>query len=444
MRVARKGVALMCVVAGATALSACGSDDNESTGTGASAASTQTTAAADGAAAGKLDAASIALGVQYTGGKAGKADASLKPISIGFVTQKGGTPSFPEQEAAADATVEFINEHAGGIDGHPVKLEKCFIQSEEDGQRCGAELVDKGVPVIHMALAIIGNASLYKTVAGKVPVLVGSTSTGPDSASKGVYSFSGGGPAVIYAMAQDVKELGAKNTALVSVGNPGGKFTMEKIAVPALDQLGVKHSKTVYYADDATTPDIVSSIQNAGGTSADVIFLDPSGPQQCTSTWDAMKQLGIKVPVVTTPICNADSFVEHTGDGPADWRLWGFDENPRVTGDPEVKLYNEIMDQYGKTEFKYVGFAPSSTRDILSLAKFGNELGADGYTPAAIENAIKTFKGPAFMVDGTQRCSDPLTKETPSVCGTTSIGSTFKDGAWVSLGATPNKFGATG
>jgi hypothetical protein len=48
------------------------------------------------------------------------------------------------------------------------------------------------------------------------------------------------------------------------------------------------------------------------------------------------------------------------------------------------------------------------------------------------------------MVDGTQRCSDPLTKETPSVCGTTSIGSTFKDGAWVSLGATPNKFGATG
>jgi hypothetical protein len=92
---------------------------------------------------------------------------------------------------------------------------------------------------------------------------------------------------------------------------------MEKIAVPALAQLGVKHSKAVYYADDAITPDIVSSIQNAGGTSADVIFLDLSGPQQCTSTWDAMKQLGIKVPVVTTPICNADSFVEHTGDAPA-------------------------------------------------------------------------------------------------------------------------------
>jgi hypothetical protein len=62
-----------------------------------------------------------------------------------------------------------------------------------------------------------------------------------------------------------------------------------------------------------------------------------------------------------------------------------------VTGDPEVKLYNENMDQYGKTEFKYVGFAPSSTRDILSLAKFGNEPRRPSRTPSRRSRARRSW-----------------------------------------------------
>lgn len=440
MRFCRVGSLTAVCVATALALGACGDDDEDESASGSTAGGGTAAETAEGGIA----ESTIEIGLEYSGGEAGEADSSLEPISVGFVTMKGGTPSFPEQEAAGDATVEFINEHLGGIDGHPVTLEKCFIQAEEDGQRCGAELLGKDVPIVHQALSIIGNASLYRTINREVPVLVGTTSTGEDSASAGVYSFTGGGPAVIFAMAKDTENLGANSTALVSVGNAGGRFTMEEIAVPALDQLGVEHGKTVYYDDDATTPDIVSATQAAGGQSADVIFVDPSGPQHCVSQYDANRQLGIDEPVVTTPICNAPVFVDETGAGPEGWRIWGFGENPRIEGNPEVDAYNNIMEAYGQADYRFVGFAPSTVRDLLAIAKFGNELGADSITPDSLEEAILDFEGPAFMAPGPQSCDDPLDPATQSICGREAVGSVFENGEWKSLGSITNEITSAG
>jgi branched-chain amino acid transport system substrate-binding protein len=424
-----KGLALACV-ASSVVVAACGSSSNKdsggSTASSTVAASPKSNAAATGGAPSK---SSIDYALQYTSGKAGKADPSKPPVKIGFTTMIGGTPSFPEQVDAANATTKFINEQLGGIAGHPLQLDTCYIQSEEDGQKCGAQFLSDGVPVVNQALAVIGNASLYKTLVPKVPVLVGTTSTGPDSTTQSIYSYTGGGPAVIYAMSKDAKNIGLKNLALVSVGNPGGKFTMEKIAVPALDKLGVKHSKTVYYTDTATTPDIVSALQAAGGSKADGVFFDPSGPQQCTSLFNALKQLGLKITVLSTPICNAPSFIDQTGGGPDKWRFWGFNANPRVTSDPEVKVYNDIMDTYGGSKSKYIGFASSTTRDLLTLAKFGNQLGGT-LTPDSVRKQILSFSGPAFMIPGQMNCQNPPSKDTVSICGAISVGSTYENGQW--------------
>jgi branched-chain amino acid transport system substrate-binding protein len=331
--------------------------------------------------------------------------------------------------AAATATAEFINQKLGGIAGHPLQLDKCYMQSEEDGLKCGAQFLSDGDVVVDQALAVIGNASLYKTLVPKVPALSGTTSTGPDSTTKGVYSFTGGGPAVIYAMSKDARNQGLKNLALLSVGNPGGKFTMESIAVPALDKLAVKHSKTVYYSDTATTPDIVSALQAAGGSNADGVFFDPSGPQQCTSLFDALKQLGLSIPVISTPICNAPSFIDQTGGGPSKWRFWGFNSNPRVTSDPQVAVYNDIMDSYDQSSSKFIGFASSTTRDLLTIAKLGNALGGN-VTPAEMTKQILAFRGPAFMIPGSMNCAHPPSTATISVCGAVSVGSTYENGAW--------------
>jgi branched-chain amino acid transport system substrate-binding protein len=65
---------------------------------------------------------------QFVGGS-GKADASLSPVTIGWVNMQGGPPSqtFAGATRAAEATVKFINTELGGVHGHPVQLSTCFI-----------------------------------------------------------------------------------------------------------------------------------------------------------------------------------------------------------------------------------------------------------------------------------------------------------------------------
>src|SRR5262245_49776563 len=75
----------------------------------------------------------------YVGGK-GKANASLSPVTIGWINGQGGpvTRDFPQGTRVVEAAVKMINAELGGVHGHPVKLSECFIaQAEEEGVRCG-------------------------------------------------------------------------------------------------------------------------------------------------------------------------------------------------------------------------------------------------------------------------------------------------------------------
>ncbi|MFM8649594.1 MAG: hypothetical protein ACKODY_07490, partial [Actinomycetota bacterium] len=82
---------------------------------------------------------SIDQGLAYTGGPGGVA--SGDPILIGYVNQEGGTPAFPEASVGIDAAVWFINNFLGGVGGRPIELVKCFVTKEEDGLKCGQEML---------------------------------------------------------------------------------------------------------------------------------------------------------------------------------------------------------------------------------------------------------------------------------------------------------------
>src|SRR5512146_1236513 len=127
-----------CLVAGATACSSgsgsASSPPATSPAPGSATASTGPASAAAASAtpssAGSDTAAAFAGSVtnyrQFTGGS-GKANASLSPVTIGWVNEQGGPPSqtFPQATLAAQATVKFINAELGGVHGHPVQLSTC-------------------------------------------------------------------------------------------------------------------------------------------------------------------------------------------------------------------------------------------------------------------------------------------------------------------------------
>jgi branched-chain amino acid transport system substrate-binding protein len=436
MRSVRFALAAACA-ATALAVTACGSDDNSTGTSAASGTAATTTAAGSGSApasASGITEETKAFVAQYTGITPGKVDPALEPIKIGYLNQEGGAPSFPEDTKAANAVINFLNKDMGGIGGHALKLEKCVLQTEEDGQKCGAQLLEAKVPIAEYALAVVASAAYHKTVGTKFPTVIGTPSAPTDSTADATYVLGGGGAAVLSGMADYAKnQLHAKYTSVVTVDNPGGKFSAEKIAIPYMDKIGLVHSKSVYYPESATTPDVLSALQAAGASKADAIILDPSGPQQCGAVFEAIKSLQLKAKVIGTPICNADEFVDTTGAGPEGWVIVGYGVNPRVKDDPQAKVFNNIMESYGAKAETTRGFTPQVVRDFLSIAKFAQAIGPDKLTPEAFTEQIKAFKGPAFMIPGELHCGRPTVKETPTYCGDSAGLSGFVNGKWVTL-----------
>ncbi|MBO0869121.1 MAG: ABC transporter substrate-binding protein, partial [Micromonosporaceae bacterium] len=161
------------------AAAGCGGGGNSGTGTGAAPA----VSAVSGV--GGAGAQSVTDYVKYTEGKAGKADASLPPVTIGWVNQQGGQTEIGHfATSGAELAVKYANAELGGVGGHPVQLNTCFIASaEEEGTTCGQKLVaDKSVSVIAEGGVAIGNQSLYSTIGGAKPVIVGVAATPVDAA----------------------------------------------------------------------------------------------------------------------------------------------------------------------------------------------------------------------------------------------------------------------
>ena len=113
---------------------------------------------------------------QYVDGKAGAANKKLSPVNVGFFNQQGG-PIVIGADATngAELAVNWANADAGGIDGHPIKLDTCFIASSEaEGTTCGQQFLSiKGLSVIDEGGVAFGVQSLYRTLGGSRPVIAG-------------------------------------------------------------------------------------------------------------------------------------------------------------------------------------------------------------------------------------------------------------------------------
>ena len=132
------GALLLALAVGTTA---CGSSSDDAGG-GSSGTETESSEVAKEAQdVGKQEnpASQITDYVEYSGGKAGKADMSKKPIKIGWVNNQGGSVAAVglSSTEAAEWAVKYVNENLGGIGGRPLKLVKCFVKnSEEEGLGC--------------------------------------------------------------------------------------------------------------------------------------------------------------------------------------------------------------------------------------------------------------------------------------------------------------------
>jgi branched-chain amino acid transport system substrate-binding protein len=391
---------------------------------------TASSAAAQGGSAGAVTKTDLQTALAYVGGKAGKANPSLTPVTVGFVNQQGGVPAWGEQESAADAAVSFINNNLGGVDGHPIKLDKCFIQAEEDGQKCASQfLQNNSIDIANMGVVIYGNATFYNLIAGKFPVIVTAAVTAADATTNHVYALDGGSLANLRGIAENAQQRGYKKLAVVASNNPAAKYLLSAIVLPDLKKRGIA-TTTVYISDTATTPDYVSALQTSGASSANAIELIPADVGGCVSMYDAMKQVSLVKPVITVTQCAGDPMPAKTGGGPEGWTITSLADLPAVPT-PQSDVFNHVMAAYGQSKEANVSFAAKGFGDMLTIAKFARAIGFAHLSPAAFEAQIMAFRGPAWMIPGHILCGGNPVQS--GLCGDTSANSEYKDGKWVGL-----------
>ena len=384
-------------------------------GTTSAAAGTTSTAAGTGSGSGGAGAAAVTDYLKYTDGKAGKADSSLSPVTIGWINQQGGQQSIgPLATAGAQMAVKYINAELGGVGGHPVQLKTCFITSaEEEGKTCAQQLLaDKSVQVIDEGAVAIGIQSFYSTIAGAKPVIVGVAVTPVDSVQKNAVIMFGDvthvlGPFGTYA----TQVLHAKTAALV-YPNISGITDGATAIYNSLKSAGVSVKKVAY---DENSTDLIGPLTSAGASSADMVipYSDSSG---CVNLAKGLKQLGITdaKKIVSAPLCLNGQVAAGLG---GDFPIWTYAIASSLYGDPT----DPGMPPYMKVAAKYS--TPANAPDpwnivsfaqVLTTVRYLNQLGYGKATPDNILAKAKAFTGPVAL--GAPQLACGKYSSAPAVC----------------------------
>jgi hypothetical protein len=199
--------------------------------------------------------------------------------------------------------------------------------------------------------------------------------------------------------------------------------------------------------DTATAADVQSALTAVGADKADVV-VPIITIQQCINVYDSLKALGITPTVVTTGLCFGTPMTDHlkengeTGPVPSGWYFGGYGYSyfePDL--DSGMLTYVTKVQEYGKpapgaTTLEYTGFAGPEFANLMTFAKFANELGPDKLDFASIDGKIRGFTGPMMIQVGPLNCGKQIILGLPifvAVCGSQMGIQQFKDGAWTSI-----------
>jgi len=390
---------VVALLATAIVAAGCGSSKSSSSSSSASASSSTTSTPPPAtSSSGGAGTASVTNYLTYVDGKAGKANSSLPPVYIGWVNQQGGQQVIgPLATNGAELAVKYINDQLGGIDGHPLALKTCFITSaEEEGTTCGQEfLADKQVSVIDEGAVAIGIQSLYSTIGTAKPVIVGVSVTPIDSVKSNAVILFGDvthvlGPFGTYAS----QVLHAKTAALIYPDIAG--ITDGAAAIDtALKAAGVKVKSVAY---DPNETDLIGPLTSAGASTADMVipYTEAAG---CVDLAKGLIQLGITdaKKIVSAPLCLNSQVAAGLG---GDYPIWTYAIASSLFGDPTdpgMPAYEKVTAEYGETAEAPDPWNIVSFGQVLTTARFLNQLGYGHITPSAVLAKAKAFTGPVAL-----------------------------------------------
>jgi branched-chain amino acid transport system substrate-binding protein len=390
----------------AVALAVAGCSSSSSTGSAAASSAPASSTAGGASASGSpvsTSSGSGGLGTEavtsyqtYVGGKAGAADDSLPPVTVGYLNEQGDAdPPGALASNGAQMAVSLVNKELGGIDGHPLKLDTCFTTTEEAGTTCANQfLANKSLPLVATGGVAVGGQSFFNTMAGKLPIVGGVAVTPAESVAKNDTVLFGDSTHVLGPLGTYAKTvLHAKTASVIYPQIPG--IAPSALAIQSgLKAAGVQVTMAPYPASDTNLTSVLAA---AHAATADMIIPDANATD-CVNLAKALVQQGITdaKKIVSTPLCLSGVVQQGLGDFPK----WTYSIASSLYGDPTDPGMPAYMAVAGK--YTTPGNAPDpwmivNFGEMLTVAKILNQVGYANITPDKVGAAARAFKGPQAL-----------------------------------------------
>jgi branched-chain amino acid transport system substrate-binding protein len=405
--------ASIAMLTGALVLAACGSS-----GTPSSSNTSNTSSTNSGAGVGTGSYHPVSDYAAYVGGS-GKADNSKSTIEIGVVNQQGGTADIaPEWTNGTTLAQDFINNQAGGIDGHPVKLVTCTIpDTTSAAQQCGEEFANNSaIQSVAMGAVVIGNQPLEQAMAPTSKALVmGVTILPVDSTYKDGYILYGDATRVEAPIGTFIHQYlpNVKSVSIIYANVPGSDVP-NKVIASTLQFYGISVKLTAF---DPSSSNITAPVIASGAATADLVIDGAGNPVQCSAVYKALKQLNITTPVLANVPC--DSAVTAQGDGgalPVGWYYASANPLPGDPADPSLAAFKAVADKYGDPTGASDAWVADAFGQVLTIAKVYNQILKSGgkLSVATVNAGLKGLKG--AIPQGPPQLQCGAIKSAPAIC----------------------------
>jgi branched-chain amino acid transport system substrate-binding protein len=410
------------VAAGLAALAVgsagCGDEKKTPTGSGGDNAATSTTAS-----------------TSSSGGALGpEKPATGSPVHVGWINAQGGQAiNVPDFTKEADAAVNYINSHLGGLQGHKLVLEKCFDRGDGASvPACINKFVQKGVVAIVEGTLTAESAGVPIAVKAGIP-WVGDILEISQLREDGVFAPVSLDLSLLGAQMAFAQENHAKSIVVVSYNIPALTSVVKEVFQPLAGVIGAKLTPVLQPPTLADpTPQVTAGMRKAKPDYAIV-----AGTQQfCQQVVPIVRSASTaRIPIYGNSLCSVPEAIKALGENATGLATQSAYFTSVDT--QEAKLYRAVLDKWApgiNPTANYQGyiFPLALARAVNAYKKPEGEL-----TVQHVMSALKEAKDvPVPLVGGTFTCNGRVVPAFPGACATNSYQATSgSDGEFTNVHA---------
>lgn len=273
----------------------------------------------------------------------GEANAATgTPVEIAFPTTGASAAAYTHETEVAEATVKYINEYLGGINGHPITLTIC-----EDGLQAAKARECANKAVGSKAVAVVGGTpsspDMIAGVTSPAGVPFFTTNGGSDKSMTlpNTYVLSNTPGGLVGLPAAMTKEAGAKKAALITIDAPIATGAIKALGPLAFGNAGVQMDLVAVPPGTADmTPQVQAALDGGAG------FFQVLGDESfCVAAFRAMRTLGADQPILTVNNCATKKVADQVPGGLEGIKVQiGDDLSPDAA---DTKLFKAVLSKYG-------------------------------------------------------------------------------------------------